>query len=161
MIDQPDGMYLAELNVARARYEIYDRAMSGFVRRLDTVNALAEASKGFVWRYKSDESSGPDMVSLDGDPRLIVNLSVWESSEDLEHFVWNTVHRQVYQKRKQWFSDLGRPHFVMWYVKPDAMPTIDESAAKLAYLTEHGPSAEAFGWESLPNLKKWQEAQCA
>lgn len=160
MIHQPEGMYLAELNVARARYDMSDRAMSGFVQRLDTVNTLAEASKGFIWRYK-EEGDGPETVSLDGDPRLIVNLSVWETAKDLEHFVWNTVHRQVYRKRTQWFSNLGRPHFVMWHVKPDAMPSVAEAAARLEHLTKYGPSAEAFGWESLPHLKRWQEAQCA
>jgi hypothetical protein len=32
---------------------------------------------------------------------------------------------------------------------------------RLARLTAHGPSADVFGWESLPNVKLWLSKRCA
>jgi hypothetical protein len=30
----------------------------------------------------------------------------------------------------------------------------------LQHLRENGPSETSFGWESLPNVKLWQESRC-
>ena len=35
---------------------------------------------------------------------MAVNLSVWESAEALERFVWATVHKQVYNRKGEWFE---------------------------------------------------------
>jgi heme-degrading monooxygenase HmoA len=151
-------MHLAELNIARARYALDDPRMKDFVDRLDRVNAVAERSRGFVWRLKDEDGA---TIALDDDPRLIVNLSVWETAEDLEHFVWNTIHRQVYRRRAEWFPPLGRAHFVMWHVEPGTKPSVEEAIERLDYLNEHGSSDHAFGWEGLPHLKTWMEMRCA
>jgi hypothetical protein len=42
--------WLAQLNVARMRYLLDDPRMSGFTNALDPVNAIADATDGFVWR---------------------------------------------------------------------------------------------------------------
>ena len=41
---------LAQLNVARLVAPIDSPELADFVARLDEINALAEASPGFVWR---------------------------------------------------------------------------------------------------------------
>ena len=33
-------------------------------------------------------------------------MSVWETPEQLEHFVWNTVHKRIYQKKGNWFEPM-------------------------------------------------------
>ena len=40
--------------------------------------------------------TGNTEAKIGGDERFVSNLTVWESVETLEAFVWNTVHRQLY-----------------------------------------------------------------
>ena len=48
---------------------------------LDKVNALAEASAGFVWRMQ-DETGNNTGTYLNDDPRQIANMSAWEIAPD-------------------------------------------------------------------------------
>ena len=160
MLVQPEGTHLAQLNVARARFDLEDARMADFVGALDRVNAIAERSPGFVWRLQGDVGNATD-VKVTDNPRFIVNLSVWQKPEQLEHFVWNTIHKRVYQRKGSWFEPLGTPHFVMWWVPVGHEPTPEEAMARLADLAQLGPSERAFGWESLPNVKLWMIQRCA
>jgi hypothetical protein len=45
-----DRFHLAQFNIARALAPLEDPLLQDFVAQLDTVNAEAEASPGFVWR---------------------------------------------------------------------------------------------------------------
>ncbi|MEM7427192.1 MAG: DUF3291 domain-containing protein [Pseudomonadota bacterium] len=157
---QPAGTHLAELNIAKARDDLDSPCLADFVAALDTVNGIAERSEGFVWRLKDESGNAADIQATD-DPRLIVNLSVWETAEHLEHFVWNTVHKQVYNKKAKWFEAPAEAYFVMWWVPEGHQPTEGEAMERLAHLNEHGPSDHAFGWESLPNVQLWKEQRCA
>lgn len=151
------SMQLAEANIARALHPLDDPAMSGFVDRLDAVNATAERSPGFVWRYKEDTPT----VSAFDDPMLIFNMSVWESPQDLEHYVWNTVHKQVYRRKAEWFSKLASHHFVMWWVEDGHQPLPEEARERLDHLDRHGNTDHAFDWAHLPHVKLWQSQRCA
>jgi len=153
-------MHLAQLNIGRPRYQLEHPRMGGFVGNLDRVNAIAERSPGFVWRLVGEDDNATD-IRFEDDPDLIVNMSVWESAEHLEHFVWNTIHKRFYERRSSWFGNLGKPHFVMWHVPVGHIPTLAEARERLNDLVENGPSDRAFGWEGLPNLKRWMEARCA
>ena len=126
-------MHLAELNIARALYDRDDPLMAGFTDNVDAVNAIADRSPGFVW----------------------------ETPEDLEHFVWNTVHKKIYEQKDDWFPQMEMAHFVMWHVPAGHIPTLDEARARLDLLNKQGPTDDAFGWESLPNLKRWMTSRCA
>lgn len=157
---QPANTHLAQLNVARAMDDLDSPRLADFMAALDRVNDIAERSSGFVWRLKGDNGNATDVRAGD-DARFIVNLSVWETAEQLEHFVWNTVHARVYEKKSKWFESLGKPHLVMWWVPVGHFPTVDEATARLAELTQQGPSDRAFGWERLPNIKLWVSRRCA
>jgi hypothetical protein len=86
---------IAQVNIARMNAPtINDPIMADFVAQLDTINMLAETSKGFVWRLK-EESGNATELSFNGDPRIIVNMSVWESIDDLVNFTYKTLHREV------------------------------------------------------------------
>ena len=100
--------------------------MAEFMGALDGVNALAERSAGFVWRLQSEAGNATD-IKLTDDPQFIVNLSVWETPEQLEHFVWNTVHKRIYQKKGNWFAPMATPHFVMWWISAGHTPTPQEA----------------------------------
>ena len=134
---------LAQLNVGRAVAPLDSPAMAGFMNQLDRINALAEASPGFVWRFQ-DESGNATSVRAFDDPRVIVNMSVWESQQALHDYVYRSEHVRVLRKRKQWFEKFDGPFLVLWWVPAGHRPTLAEAKAKLDLLTRQGPSAAAF-----------------
>jgi hypothetical protein len=153
-------LHLAQLNVGRVRYSLDDRRMAGFVDNLDLINGIAERSTGFVWRFKDDSGNATNIRGFD-DPQMILNLSVWESVEALEAFVWQTVHKRFYGRRHQWFDPLPGPYFVMWWITPGHRPDVPEALARLDHLKMHGASEHAFGWDALPAAQLWKTARCA
>lgn len=157
----PEGHHLAQLNVGRAVDDLDSKQLAPFVAALDRVNAIAERSPGFIWRFQDDSSDGAIDYKPTDDPRFIINLSVWETTEALETFVWKTVHRQFYQKRADWFEPSRQTTFVMWWMKEGELPTVEEALARLQHLRDNGPSEHAFGWESLPNAERLKQQQCA
>jgi hypothetical protein len=138
--------HLAQLNIGRLRYEIDDPRMADFVNNLVLVNSLAERSPGFVWRYQDDSGNATNTRPFD-DPRIAINLSVWESVEALERYVWQTVHTRFYGRREEWFARMDERYFVMWWVPAGCRPTVQEAIERLDHLRQHGPSDHAFGWE--------------
>ncbi|MGL4236964.1 DUF3291 domain-containing protein [Tabrizicola sp.] len=158
---QPPGMHLAELNVGRLVAPTDDPRVAEFMDALSRVNALAERMPGYVWRMTGGTGFSATDLAPSDDPQLIPNISVWESVETLEHFVWNTVHRAFYERRAEWFEVLGRMHFVMWWVPEGHRPTLEEALARLALLEANGDSDEAFGWKYLKEARLWQTHACA
>ena len=71
-----DKWHIAQLNIASMLgNDINDPIMAEFVAQLDTINALAEQSNGFVWRLKSGAGNATDYNPYH-DERIIVNFSV-------------------------------------------------------------------------------------
>jgi hypothetical protein len=104
---------------------------------------------------------GNTETKIDGDPRYVANLTVWESVEQLEHFVWNTVHRQFYERRREWFEVLGERHLAMWWVPEGHRPSLDEGLARLEHLRTHGDSDHAFGWAYAKEARLWRARNCS
>ena len=152
--------HLAQLNIGKLRAGRGDPAMAGFFDNLDRVNAAAERMPGFIWRLK-DESGNATNIPWPGDANMAVNLSVWESVEALEKFVWQTIHTKIYARKGEFFEKMETPHFVMWWIEPGHIPTLEEAKERLDHLTAHGPSDFAFGWETAPAARLWQEKRCA
>jgi hypothetical protein len=152
-------MQLAELNIARLQYPLTDPRVGEFVRNLDRVNAVADRSDGFIWRLQ-DDTGDATAIRAFPDEMLIVNMSVWRDALALEHFVWNTVHKQIYAKRAEWFSAMKMEGFVMWHVEDGYIPSLSEAKQRLEHLNAHGNSDHAFGWGHLPHVKLWQQAKC-
>jgi hypothetical protein len=159
-IQQPEGHHLAQLNVGRALDTPDSAVMARFMNNLDLVNGIAERSPGFVWRLTGEGNNATDILTTP-DPLFLVNMSVWETAEALERFVWNTVHKKFYNEKARWFEKMATPHFVMWWVPEGHRPTTNEALYRLARLTKNGPSNAAFGWESLPNIRLWMSQRCA
>jgi hypothetical protein len=153
-------MHLAQVNIAALKYPLDDPRVAGFVNGLDLVNGIAERSDGFVWRLMEGNGDADDIGALD-DPMVVVNLSVWRDPECLERFVWQTVHKQFYRRRAEWFSVLEKQHLAMWWVDEGHHPTLGEAKERLEYLDANGSSDFAFGWSYLPHVKLWQQARCA
>lgn len=71
------------------RAPLDDPVMAGFVARLAEVNALADHSPGFVWRLQTEAGDATYLRPYD-DERIIFNLSVWESIEQLQAYVYRS-----------------------------------------------------------------------
>jgi len=123
-----------------------DEIMEGFVRRLDSVNAVADASPGFVWRYETEDEE-PEEVRVFGDESILFNMSVWESIEDLEAFVYSSNHLEVLQKKSRWFERSTRAPLVLWWVEAGHIPSVEEAKQHFDILWRDGPSAAAFSFK--------------
>ena len=154
--------HLAQLNVGRLKAPTDDPRVAGFMNALDRVNGIGKRSPGFVWMMEGsgEPGRGNTEAKIGGDPQFIANLTVWESVEALEQFVWKTVHRQFYAHRAAWFEVLSGMHFAMWWIEVGYRPTLDEALDRLAHLETHGDTDHAFGWAHLPEARLWREAQC-
>ena len=134
---------MAQLNVGRLRAPIDDPRIDDFRSNLAPINALADASPGFVWRLQSDSGNATDIQAYD-DPLMIVNMSVWDSIDRLFDFAYRTSHTKVMNRRKEWFDPLPGPHMVLWWIPAGTVPTVEEAKRRLDYLAAHGPTATAF-----------------
>lgn len=133
---------IAQLNIARAVAPVDSPALADFAAQLAEINALADASPGFVWRLAGGSGNATD-VRVDDDPLLLVNMSVWTSPEHLFDFVYRTAHSRVMARRREWFERL-EIYQVLFWVPDGHRPTVTEAMARLAHLRTHGPSPEAF-----------------
>lgn len=153
-------MHVAQLNIARALYPLDDPRMAGFVGALEAINAIGERSPGFVWRLKDEGSAGAIDLRYTDNPQDIANMTAWESAEALEHFVWNTAHKKIYDGKHDWFEAPKEATFVMWPVAVGHVPTLAEGLERLAHLRAHGSTDHAYAWDHLPHLKAWLTKQC-
>jgi hypothetical protein len=139
-----DHPQLAQVNVARLVAPVDAPEIADFVAALDPVNALADRAAGFVWRLQTEEGNATSVRAFD-DPLVIVNLSVWESIESLEAFVYGErSHRAVLRRRREWFEQQVELHTALWWITAGTTPTVVEAVARLAHLREHGPTRHAF-----------------
>lgn len=135
--------YLAQLNIGRMLAPMDSPTMAGFVARLDDINALADAAPGFVWRLQ-DEAGNATALRPFEDEWTIINMSVWESVEQLRAFTYSTDHANVMRGRRQWFEPHTEMYFVMWWIPAGHIPTPQEARERLDYLQAHGESPYAF-----------------
>lgn len=135
--------HLAQVNVARAKAALTDPLMQGFVEQLDHINELADNSPGFVWRLQTEEGDAT-AVQLYEDPLVIVNLSVWESLEALEQYVYSGEHLTVLKSRKNWFEKFDGPMLALWWIPAGATPTPESARDALEKLRRDGPTPEVF-----------------
>jgi len=134
---------IAQINVAQAKAEMDSDTMSGFVSRLDEINAIADKSPGFIWRLQTEEGDATSIRIFD-DSLLIVNMSVWEDIEALKAFVYKSLHVELIRDREAWFNKLGTAHQALWWIPQSHIPTIQEAKEKLEHIRQHGPSQQAF-----------------
>ena len=142
-------MQLAQCNISRWKVDRWSDVAAPFKTRVDFMNALAERSPGFVWRLIDDPRDENGANPVCPDIETIFTLSVWESAAHLEHFVWNTVHKQIYRGKGNWFEVLDRSHLVLWNVDDGHRPDLHEAKQRFDHLDAHGNSDFAFEWGHL------------
>ena len=139
--------HLAQLNIAKMKFDIDSPELADFVARLEDVNALADDSPGFVWRLQTDTG---DATAIDFfGPDTLVNMSVWQNIESLHDYVYRSAHKEVLARRKEWFARMLEAYSVLWWIPAGSMPTLEEAAQRLEELQNRGPSAAAFTFKQM------------
>ena len=110
---------------------------------LDPINALAEASPGFVWRLQDDTGNATSIKPF-GDDLEIVNLTVWESIDALADFTYRTGHREFLRRRREFFEAPSDAYLCLWWIPEGTIPTVENAIERLEHLRAHGPTPTAF-----------------
>jgi Domain of unknown function (DUF3291) len=139
-----NGYHLAQINIGRFRLPVDHPANAEFMNALDAVNAIAEASDGFIWRLVGEGNNATDVEVVADDPLLLVNMSVWRDVETLGAFVYRQSDHLIYmRRRKEWFETMD-VFQALWWVPAGHIPTVAEGLEKIARLKANGPSPDAF-----------------
>ncbi|ADB37657.1 DUF3291 domain-containing protein [Spirosoma linguale] len=148
-------MQLAQLNISRMLApDINHPIMADFVAQLDTINKLAEQSDGFIWRLTGEGNDATSLRPFD-DERIIVNMSVWASLEQLQTFVFKSAHTPVMKDRRKWFEKPDQMMTVLWWIPTGHIPTVNEAKERLQLLNSNGPGPLAFTFRDVwpaPNV---------
>jgi len=134
---------LAQINIGRLVAPLDDPRIADFIAQLDTINALAETTPGFVWRLQSESGNATD-IAYNDDPFVIVNMSVWRSVEALRNYVYNSAHTAVLRDRAKWFEKASLPTYCLWWVPEGHIPTVAEGRERLEHFQANGPTPHSF-----------------
>ena len=107
--------------------------MQDFNDALDSVNALADRSEGFVWRLVSDPDNQQADLVFNADTWL-VNLSVWKGLDQLLSFIRSDLHLSVMRRRQEWFIPQNEATMVLWWIPEGHIPTVQEAQERLLAL---------------------------
>lgn len=135
--------HLAQCNVVRLKAPLDAPEVAGFVAALDPINAVADAAPGFVWRLKTDEGDATS-IRVFADDQILLNMSVWESIEALKAFVYQSDHKEVLRRRREWADRFEGVQSAMWWIRAGTTPEPSDAVARLAALARGGPSPYAF-----------------
>jgi hypothetical protein len=139
----PQSYHLAQINVALMKAPLDDPSMTEFAAALNEVNAVADRSPGFVWRLQTASGNAADIQAY-SDPKMLINLSVWQSVEQIKDYVYKTLHGEFFIRRRNWFERYQGEHLALWWIPADCLPTVEEGKAKLEQLALTGDSPECF-----------------
>jgi Domain of unknown function (DUF3291) len=147
---EPKTWHFAQYNIARLRQPLDHPATAEFVAGLDEVNGVAESSPGFVWRLTDDATGlSSSYVRAYDDPLMIINLSLWETPEHLQDFVYRSMHTSFLRRRREWFEKLDDAYLVCWWIPAGQVPSVGEAVERLERLRRDGVSDDAFTLRDL------------
>jgi hypothetical protein len=142
-----DAWHLAQINIGKMVGPEGDPRVQPFYDNLDRVNALAEASPGFVWRLVGEGNNATDLQPT-VDPLMLINMSVWEDAESLFEFVYRTGHTLVMARRREFFERFDGAYMSLWWLPAGTIPTINDGLSRLWHLDRFGPSPHAFTFKA-------------
>ena len=134
---------LAQLNIGVIRGPMDSPVMAQFAANLQRINAVAEASPGFVWRLQTEAGDATAIRPFENG-NMLLNMSVWRDVESLNRYVYSSAHVEIMRRRKEWFERMREAFLVLWWVPMGHRPSIAEAVAKLEALRSKGPTPEAF-----------------
>lgn len=115
---------LAQVNIARLRAPLDSPLIADFVAALAPVNAQADAAPGFIWRMQTEEGDATGVAGFEAEGTdVIINMSVWESAEDLAAYAFgNLAHREVLRRRRDWFEKMTAAYAALWWIPRGHVP---------------------------------------
>jgi Domain of unknown function (DUF3291) len=140
------GYHVAQVNIGTVKAPTDSPLLADFMAALDPINALADASPGFVWRLQTEDGNATAIRPYEDD-RLMINMSVWESIDELASFVYRSGHVEVMRRRREWFEHM-RIFMALWWVPAGHVPTPADARERLDHLAEHGPTPFAFTFKA-------------
>jgi hypothetical protein len=143
MTDQSGKLQLAQINIGRLRAQTDDPMIAGFMAALDEINALAERSPGFVWRFMTEDGNATAVRPFE-DELLLINMSVWESVESLGDYVYRSDHTGYLRRRREWFERIREAIVALWWVPAGHRPSVAEGIERINLLRANGPTSQAF-----------------
>lgn len=135
--------HLAQINVGKMLAPKGDPFVQGFYDALDEINALADASPGFVWRFTGAGNDATD-VQPTVDPLLLMNMSVWADADSLFEFVYRSSHTPVMSQRRSWFERFEGAYMALWWIPVGSIPTVNDGLSRLWHVDRFGPTPHAF-----------------
>jgi Domain of unknown function (DUF3291) len=139
--------HVAQRNIGRVLAPLDSPQLTGFVGALEPVNRMADQAPGFVWRLQTEAGDATAIRAFDDD-MLLLNMSVWESIEELAEFTYRSPHRDVMRRRREWFERLADAYLVLWWIPAGTLPTVADAKVRLDKLRRDGPSPDAFTFRS-------------
>ena len=138
--------HLAQINIGRLRHPLEAPETVEFTDALDRINAVAEASPGFVWRLTDGDGNSSSYVQVAGheDPLDVVNYSIWTDLAALKDFVYRSNHMGFLRRRTEWFEVPDGPITALWWVPAGTIPPVEEAYGRLDHLRANGPSEQAW-----------------
>ena len=153
---RPDGLthtgrvdfVLAQVNIGRLAAPLDSPRLAAFAAALDPVNAEADAAPGFIWRLQTEDGNATSVVAFEWDAGdsagVIVNMSVWESAEALEAFIYSDSHRQILRRRREFFEPMAEAYTALWWIPRGTIPTTGDAEERIRHLRAAGPGPFAF-----------------
>jgi Domain of unknown function (DUF3291) len=136
--------HIAQVNVGRLVAPVEAPEVAEFMAALDPINALADASPGFLWRLQDDGTGDATSIRVFDDESILINMSVWESIDSLFEFVYKSRHVDYFRRRREWFERFGATYLALWWVPVGTIPDVEDAKARLEHLEERGPTPYAF-----------------
>jgi hypothetical protein len=139
---------VAQVNIGRLLAPVDSPQLADFMAALDPVNALADAAPGFIWRLQTEDGNATAVQAFEWDAGdsagVIMNMSVWESVDDLGAFIYSEPHRQVMRRRREWFQRMAVAYTALWWIPRGTVPTTGDAEERVCHLRLHGPTPQAF-----------------
>lgn len=133
--------HLIHANIALARASLDDPLMNGFVQQVEEINLKASLSAGFVSQPTPNDSG----EIYQG--KLLLNMSIWESVEELNAFTHTGKHAKALEDRSSWFEKQSKSSYVLFWFTKGETPTELEVSKRIEHLAMYGTTAYAFNFQ--------------
>jgi hypothetical protein len=141
---------VAQVNFGRLVAPLDSPQIADFAAGLEPVNALADGAPGFIWRLQGGDGDATAIPGFEADAAgapggIVINMSVWETVEDLAAFAYGEpLHLAVLRRRREWFERMDRVYAAVWWIPRGHVPAVAEAEERVNYLRAHGPTPHAF-----------------
>lgn len=140
--------YLAQANYSQWKPDVSLTLVKQFYGQVEAVHNRAKISPGYVWHYDYDTHTNI-LDELFGIERIIFNMTVWETVQDLKEFAFKNLHGEVMKRRADWFIASPSRTTVLWWVPEQHRPTVTEAKEKFDLLNKLGPTKDGFSFAEL------------